>query len=155
MRAMVILGLVLLGGCGRDAASEAPVTLTPGMYQLHIPRLLAGKASNNDRQSCYAGGADETFIGLVTLELARKAPGCVVADYQRVGNLVTAGARCVQDNGGEMGIAIAATVDPTAVNATYKLDLSKVKGKPEEVARARLLMAMTDLKLSATRVGDC
>jgi hypothetical protein len=161
----------MIGGCS-DPASEQPVSLKPGLYQVTIDRTVLGpiKASSQstgEGAKCVGSGSSD--LEWIYPAIERKfCPecSCSTKDKTRTGNAISAHAVCPHDDDGTFGAleyayqgvvsdegvtlegkvksGLATYVAPDATDSE-KADAARVAEKWESVT----LAARID------RVGDC
>jgi hypothetical protein len=111
MRMFNSLGLLCLvstvAACS-DPASEQPVSLKPGLYQLAMETTVLGpiKASSNsssDGKHCVAGDGDLDWIHPMIEHKFCPECSCSTKDKTRKGNVINARAVCPHDDEGMFG----------------------------------------------------
>ena len=88
-RAALASSLLLLGGCG-DPASEAPVDLLPGLYDIAATgkSYIEISASNTSGQKCIDAQQAREFALFPMQTATRATPDCTDTVEPRTGNLI-------------------------------------------------------------------
>jgi hypothetical protein len=159
-----------VGGCS-DPASEQPVSLKRGLYQMTIDRTVLGpiKASSqsaSEGPQCVASGGDLDWI--YPLIERKFCPDCTCStrDKTRKGNAIAARAVCPHDDDGTFG-ALEYAYEGVISEEGVKLE-GKVKSglatyvapdasEAEKADAARVAEKWESVALAARieRVGDC
>lgn len=165
-RDWLLLLPLALAGCIGDPSSEAPVTMTPGLYEVELPGLaLAGFDVDQDKEPtkklCLRPGDRDYFAHRVIREtLALK--GCADPVNERKGNQLSTTIRCsIPDPGakGDIYFRGMGRIRAEAFATGFKVDLSEIDIEdPEAQQAARMLQAMQSVgsvSVTAKRIGDC
>ena len=166
---LLVLGATV-GACS-DPASEQPVSLKPGLYQLTIDRTVLGpiKASSqsaNEGGQCVQSGSDlEWVYPLVERKLCPEC-SCSTKDKARKGNLISGHALCPVDDDGTFGAleyAYQGVVSDDGVTLEGKVKFGMASyvapdaSEAEKADAARVAEKWEDVTMAGRikRVGDC
>jgi hypothetical protein len=165
-RVFSVAASLALVGCLGDPSTEAPVTMTPGMYEVELPGLaLAGFDVDHDKQAtkklCLRPGDGDFFAHRVIRETIA-LPGCADSVNERTGNLLEATISCSPEESdvkGEVVLRGSGRIRAERFAAEFKVDLSGLQiDDPEARQGAQMLQAVQGvggLSVDARRIGDC
>jgi hypothetical protein len=159
--------LIMLAGCRGDPATETPITMKPGLYEVQTPGIsLAGvgmsDSSTPGKKLCLRSGDGDFFAHRVVRE-ALATDGCADPVNERAGNQLTSTIRCsIKDNevSGDYYFRGRGRISEDAFASDFKIDLSEIdhKGNKDAQQGMQMLQAMQgvgSLRISASRVGEC
>lgn len=154
------LGAIALAGCG-DPASEAPVAMQPGAYEVQLAGAMFGfrTRSEPDRTRCINNSPEHIPTALLRPYVALHED-CAPAKFERTGNRLTGSSVCrldpKDDNvSGTATVRFEGTVFADKLEGTMKLDLDLEDTGDSEAKTAALLLKAASIPITATRTGDC
>ena len=168
---IVVGGLfVLLAGCveERDPASEAPVDLLPGRYEITLSGNLPQNPNSKRAPTslCVTGSKASNFHYHLAEEATKVFGACSPKRAPRVGNAFSGEISCLADQRmatGSNRFIYEGAISPEKVRieARMKLDAKLKEGAGgDEVSDMQLKLAMKAMEaiktiITAERVGDC
>ncbi|WP_310467875.1 DUF3617 family protein [Sphingomonas sp.] len=164
---IVVAGLLCaLAACGGDPAAEAPITVTPGLYEASLtgrgnsPFFMAAPAAL-DKRVCVTADEAQHFPQMYARKYLAMEGACGGPLAERAGNRISGKVVCPFERGsviGELTTEFDGTVsaEAVAVEAVSKLAITGGDGdKRARIEDSALAKDGVDLKLDIRRVGDC
>lgn len=162
----------LMAGCSPagDPATEEPVELTPGLYQITLSgagmaQFTQQSPSETEDEVCVRPGDVTRFPDRMARNYFSMHPGCTASPEPREGNSFRGTVTCPLDPEratGKITIEYQGVVSADRVVATSQMtfDAQPVPGtmSPEErrqLAQGAALMELVGIQVTAVRAGDC
>jgi hypothetical protein len=169
----LILAVALAGCSASDPATEAPVELLPGQYQIRMSGggLAAGVPTSQgpgavDDSVCIARADDSETVSKLARQYLGMHPGCSHSANDRVGNSVSGKLSCPTDPERAPGGAVtttytgALTAESVTLEGKVSFDIPQMTAgmSPEEQAQIEQgmkVMESISIVVKAERTGDC
>lgn len=168
-----VLFAATLSACSAasDPATEAPVTLPDGEYQVAISGQATGmlgtrSTAPDDKPTkiCLTASDDADKVAKLARTYYGFSGSCSHDGNERVGNQVSGEVSCAADPerapGGSIGFAYTGqlTADAIRLEAKWRYNLDTAVMRPEEreiLERGRSELEKLSLVVEAKRIGDC
>jgi len=149
MKKLPIL-LLLLAGCGRDPASEAPVQLQPGLYQVAVGggTLVRLPSDQRSDQICLSPPDAIDFAKSPLYPTIGTWDGCSETPEEPKGNAISGKRECL-----DRKTAVTATFAGSHTADSFEIHGTVTQGDDESASIMRL--GSGDFTLSGKRLGDC
>lgn len=168
--AAALSGLMASCSPAGDPATQEPVELMPGLYQITLSgtglaQFAQQGPGETEGEICVRSGDDSRFPDRMARNYFSMHSGCTAVPEPRVGNAFRGTVSCPLDPReltGEVTIDYEGVVsaDRVVVTSRTKFSAQPVPGalSPEEqreLAAGSAFMAMVGIQITAVRAGDC
>lgn len=166
---MVPILLLLLAACRGDPAAEAPIAMTPGLYEVQMPGVslagvgVPGAESSASKKLCLRPGDGDYFAHRIVRE-SLVVEGCADPVNERAGNQLSTTIRCSIEGEGEEAkgdwyLRGRGRIGEDDFLSDFKIDLTEVEIKDSEIRSSahalQALQGVGSMRISAERVGEC
>ncbi len=153
---VVAAAAALLAGCG-DPASQAPVGMEPGNYEITVTGSMFGMKTEaqSDGSRCVTNAPEHIPTALLRPYLALNEQ-CATAKFERTGNKLTGSSLCqLEDGVGTATVHFDGTVAADTLDGTLRMEFDLDMPDSQEAKTAALLLKAASIPFSAKRTGDC
>lgn len=150
MNKRIAFSLLLLAGCARDPASEAPVQLQPGLYQVAVGGGTIVRLTSDQRtdQVCLSPPDAIDFAKSPLYPTIGAWDGCAETPEEPKGNAISGKRECL-----DRKTPVTATFAGSHTADSFEIHGAVAQGSDENSSVMHL--GSGDFTLTGKRIGDC